>query len=144
MAKYLTAKQLGILPEERKALIAFCTAPTLGRIVALNGHAHYYDQEVAETEASEHECGTAGCVAGFVLAHARIVQRKHSLRGERNAESYLERAVATDAPEDEWWNEGKPLVPVLYDLYTEDDPRTLSEARSVVAKMLRTGKVKWR
>lgn len=89
MPKYRTAAQLGILPEERKALIAFVNAPALGRTIALNGHAHYYDQGEAQnyTEAEENHCGTAGCVAGFVFAHARVVQGKRTLRQARDAEA---------------------------------------------------------
>lgn len=146
-AKYLTSKQLGILPEERKALIAFATAPALGRLVAVNGQAHYYDQGDVDDKdiAKEHECGTAGCVAGYVFAHARVVQKRRTLRGATTPYDYIEAAWATDETRDEYgWKPGVARVPVLANLYGESGERTLKEARKVVTKMLQTGKVVWR
>lgn len=142
MAKYLTAAKLGILPEERKALIAFVDARTLGRIIEVNGHAHYYDQGHAanEWQAVENECGTAGCVAGFVFAHAKAVQGKRKLRGEDTAACYIN--AATDQAYDEYHN-CEPVCPLLSDLYTEGQDHKLAEARKVVYKALRTGRVEW-
>lgn len=152
MTKYKTAKQLGILPEERTALIAFASAPALGRTIALNGRAHYYDQGHAQDgeQAEENHCGTAGCVAGFVFAHARYVQGKRKLRGATNADDYISAAgdIAHHSvpdeicarPDDKNW---KPTVPLLYELYSEGSERKLPEAQRVVAGMLRTGRVRW-
>jgi hypothetical protein len=144
MAKYLTADQLNILPEERKALIAFANATTLGRIVSLNGKAHYYDQGVADAPevAEENHCGTAGCVAGFVFAHARVIQGKRSLRGQRSADEYIE--AAFEHVENKG-GELTPVAPLLDELYGESySGWTLPDAQRVVGNMLRTGKVKWR
>lgn len=131
--KYLTADQLGILPEERKALIAFLVAPSYGRVVIVNGKAHYYDQETASdpSVAKKHECGTAGCVAGYVFAHARNVQGLKRLRGAAGAQSYIDKAFDQ--------NTGG----LLDHLYEEQHERTLKEARAVVERALRTGKVRW-
>lgn len=137
---YKTAKQLGILPEERKALIAFVKAPFLGRTIEVNGHAHYYDQNGADnpSEAEENECGTAGCVAGYVYAHAKIVQKVRRLRGCKNADEYIGCATEYHDQDEE------PVAPVLYHLYIEGGDHKLAEARRVVDKMLRTGRVEWR
>lgn len=137
--KYLTAEKLGILPAERKALIAFVEAPALGRIVAVNGKAHYYDQsEVQDTWVAErNECGTAGCVAGFVFAHARHVQKLRTLRGGRSAQAYINASFADD-------KDFNPKTPLLNDLYEDgDSTRSLAEARAVVKRALTTGKVRW-
>jgi hypothetical protein len=148
MPKYLTASQLGILPEERKALIAFATAPALGRTISVNGHVHYYDQgDYNDEEAAEYnECGTAGCVAGFVFAHARHVQKKRTLRGQRSVEDYFYSATEYkgQAEDDVWTGTYDPLVPLLRELYSESNSdQKLVHARKVVKRMLRTGKVNW-
>ena len=147
---YRSAKHLGILPEEREALIAFVKAPALGRIVSVNGHAHYYDQEHAsdKDQAKENECGTAGCVAGFVFAHVSTVQGKRHLRGARNADQYIDKATHTDKTDsiaDYYWedDDGKPDIPVLHELYTMGGEWKLSTTRRVVDGLLRLGKVRW-
>tara|TARA_R110000868_G_scaffold158980_2_gene387418 strand:+ start:1079 stop:1513 length:435 start_codon:yes stop_codon:yes gene_type:complete len=144
MAKYKTAKQLGILPEEHKALVAFVKAPVLGRTISVNGHAHYYDQELTNDRytAKENECGTAGCVAGFVLAHVQNVQKKRKLRGYSTPWNYIE--AAWHAPWNEKTYKHEPVCPILYDLYSEVDEHKLAEARRVVDKMLKTGRVDWK
>jgi hypothetical protein len=144
MSKFKTAAQLGILPAERKAFIAFLKAPAEGRKVAVNGKTHYYDQSFVSDRdtAKAHGCGTAGCVAGFVHAHARHVQGLSSLRGARTADNYMAAACADEYPKDDWWP--VPKYPLLDALYSEGEDRTLTETRSVVRKMLRTGRVKWR
>jgi hypothetical protein len=141
--KYLTAAKLGILPEERAALIAFVESPTYGRVVVVNGKGHLYDQGAVEDpdEAKRHECGTAGCVAGYVFAHARHVQGVKRLRGARDADGYID--TAWNTVEDQRTGDEKPVVPLLHALYGEGNERKLGEARKVVAKALRTGKVKW-
>lgn len=129
--KTKTAKGLGILPKELKALKAFVTAPALGRTVSVNGHAHYYKQNKIEIEylAEENECGTAGCVAGFVFAHAKHVQGVRRLRGSRSATGYYNQAMDTV---------------ILRDLYGQTGgTHKLATARKVVTKMLATGKVHW-
>lgn len=137
--KYLTAAELGILPAERKALIAFVEAPALGRIVSVNGKAHYYNQGQVDipNTAAEHECGTAGCVAGFVFAHARHVQKLKLLRGASGARGYAEAAWEVDADDN-------PVCPLLSDIYAQGNNEiALAKARKVVAHALTTGKVKW-
>lgn len=138
-SKYKTAAQLGILPEERTALIAFVDAPALGRTIAVNGHAHYYDQGRVDSEelAEANECGTAGCVAGFVFAHVRRVQGKRSLRGARDAELYINRATDYDYEAD------GPTVPFLEEIFSQGEPQKLSHTKKVVDKALRTGHVDW-
>lgn len=130
--QYLTAKQLGILPEERKALIAFAEAPRHDRIMALNGHSHYYNQLYLtgpERATAEH-CGTAGCIAGYVFAHAKNVQNQATLRGSHFVHGYLDNVgTASD---------------MLCRLYSDVQPsRTVPEAQRVVKTMLRTGKAQW-
>lgn len=152
LTAYLTAKQLGILPEERKGLIAFVETPSLGRTLAVNGKAHLYDQGDIDNEekAEENECGTAGCIAGFVFAHVRHVQKIKTLRSARNASDYIDAACedkgqfeGDDSDEADWnWVE-KHIAPLLADLYSEGGDRTLVEAKKVVSKALRTGKVAW-
>ena len=123
--------------------------------ISVNGHAHYYDQDSAEDEkrAEENECGTAGCIAGFVFAHARHVQKKRTLRGARAARDYIRHAACIIPPGydqngvrvtegcDDEVPEG--AVPILYHLYREGGDTKLAEARKVVERMLRTGKVVW-
>lgn len=131
--RYLTAKALGILPEERTALIAFTKARTLGDSkVALNGHVHYYNQCYVEDEAvaEEKECGTAGCVAGYVFEHIHVVQRQRYVRNRISADGYISAAVYSDSN-------------LLNDLYRRGDTTTLVVARKVVRTMLRTGVVDW-
>lgn len=145
MPKYMTAAQLNILPAERKALIAFVQAPALGRIVSVNGKAHYYDQGHAsdDEQAKVNECGTAGCVAGFVFAHALHVQGLRSLRKMRSADDYI--GEACDERYDEETLEYEPVSELLTDLFSEGSSnRSLAEAKAVVDKMLRTGEVKWK
>lgn len=142
MTKYLTAKQLGILPEERAALIDFVKAPALGRTIALNGRAHYYDQSNVDMPdtAKESDCGTAGCVAGYVFAHARRVQKKRTLRGADSARTYI--GAAQGDYDITTGTEGPSTL--FSELYGEGGDRKLPEAKRVVDKMLRTGKVLWR
>ena len=132
-AEYLSAKALDILPEERKALIAFVAAPSLGRNIALNGHAHHYNQGDVDDPcaARENECGTAGCVAGFVFAHATIVQGLRSLRDETCADGYLQSSHFWDCHMlDNLYGEGNTEIP-------------LAHAKKVVDQMLKTGEVDW-
>ena len=145
MAKFLTASKLGILPEERKALIAFIKSPALGRTVSVNGHAHFYAQGYVNDEgtAEDNECGTAGCVAGFVFAHAKHVQGKSRLRGARSPGGYIDNACAEKLFDDEDGGVSIPKVPVLSDLYRESYDYKLTDARKVVAKFLTSGKVVW-
>ena len=127
---YLSAKQLGILPEERKALIAFVNAPALGNNIAMNGHAHHYNQGTAESDdlAEKNECGTAGCVAGFVFAHATVIQGLRSLHGQVTADGYM-----------------NSCGDILDGLYCEGNQDIrLALARRVVDHMLKTGEVDWR
>lgn len=149
MTTYKTAKELGILPEERRALIAFCKSPALGRAVALNGRSHYYRQDMVsdQDEAKQHGCGTAGCVAGYVFAHIRNVQGFKSVRGARTAEAYIERAAGSMDP----WDDERgccvvnKTIPFLHGIYSEgDDEWTLGDARRVVGRALKTGVVTWR
>ena len=143
MAKYKTAKQLEMLPAERKALIAFVRQPTLGRIVSVNGHAHYYDQSTIDSPntARNTECGTAGCVAGFVFAHARHVQHLKKLRNSAKASTYISHACLTKYnPE----TGDEPYVaPLLAELYGESGDYKLEVARKVVKGLLQKGKVVW-
>lgn len=138
MTKYLTAKQIGILPEERKALVAFVKARHSENKMRLNGGTHYYDQSFVDDPgaASEHGCGTAGCIAGYVFAHARRVQGKRSLRGARTVDSYINKAWDEDA-------NGNFLIPALGRLYVNGSHHLVPEAKRVVKKMLRTGKADW-
>lgn len=137
--KYLTAEKLGILPEERTALIAFVTAPSLGCIIAVNGHAHYYDQATVDNKetAGVTDCGTAGCVAGFVFAHAQVVQKKRTLRREKSPQSYIDQACSKD------WAAGRYESPLLHSLYREGKHWKLAQAKKVVDRALRTGNVVW-
>lgn len=131
--RYLTAKALGILSEERTALIAFTKAdmPADDKVV-LNGHVHYYNQCYVEDKgiARDQECGTAGCVAGYVFEHIRVVQGQHYARNRRNASDYISAAVYSDSH-------------LLSDLYRRGDTTTLVTARKVVRRALRTGTVDW-
>lgn len=140
MTKYLTAAKLGILPEERKALVAFVTKAAEGQIVALNGRKHYYDQRDVEMsfDYEEHTCGTEGCIAGYVFAHAKYIQKKRTLRAARSASDYINASWKED------YLKNIPDVPFLYNLYREGDRRTLNKARGVVRRALTTGKVSWR
>lgn len=141
---FKTAAQLGILPEERKALIAFVEAPALGRVVSVNGHAHYYDQAHSsnQEQAETNECGTAGCVAGFIFAHARAVQGKRTLRGARNAQDYLDAACESELGDIYDWDE-KPIAPLLNELFRHGEDEKLAYAKKVVVKALKTGRVDW-
>lgn len=136
--KYKTADELGILPEERTALIAFVEAPALGRVISVNGKSHYYAQSYVadESVAQIHECGTAGCVAGFVFAHIRYVQKKRSVRHSADAEDYANAASSIFMGEVD--KRG-----VLEELFEEGQPCRLKDARKVVQHALRTGKVDW-
>lgn len=137
--KYLTAEKLGILPEERTALIAFVTAPSLGCIIAVNGHAHYYDQATVDSKetAGMSDCGTAGCVAGFVIAHAQVVQKKRYLRNAKRPQSYIDEACSKD------WATDRYKAPLLHSLYREARRQKLAQAKKVVDRALRTGNVVW-
>lgn len=143
MAKkpYLTAKQLGIFPEERKALIAFVKAPSMGRVIEVDGKLHYYDQSEVDDEfvALKNECGTAGCVAGYVFAHAKSVQKLKKLRGVKSVSSYIDAAASfSNGSIDELES---PFLTALYE--QGDGSITLTKAKIVVDKALKTGKVKW-
>ena len=142
---YLTAKQLGILPEERTALIAFTKADHIGNAMRLNGHAHYYDQTNSNNGA-QNGCGTSGCVAGYVFAYARHVGKKKTLRGATGPNGYI--SVAWGSTSGEYSEEGsymddKPISPFLYSLYSEGEEKDVAHAQKVVDKALRTNKVKW-
>ena len=141
--KYKSAKELQILPEEHKALIAFVKAPDLGRIVEVNGHAHFYDQSYADDDSTAKlaECGTAGCVAGFVFAHVKTVQKKRRLRGTVSADGYIE--AACDDNYDYLEHKYTHIAPLLQRLYRMAAPYKLSTAKKVVETLLRHGKVSW-
>lgn len=146
---YLTAAKLGILPEERTALIAFIEAPALGRIISVNGHAHFYDQGSVDiqSKAEENECGTAGCVAGYVFAHAKYVQGLKKVRDARSSDGYINAAWGLIAIKyDEYGDvleEGRAVAPLLKALYEESGDMKLDSARKVVDHMLRKGEVDW-
>jgi hypothetical protein len=134
--KYRTSAQLGILPEERKALIAFVQAPAQGGVITVDGHKHFYAQHTVQSWAAAKAtgCRTAGCVAGFVWEHVTRVQRCKTLRGRYEALDYFCVCVR---------HEPAPAV-FLADLYSDANwAISLVQARQVVDRALRTGKVKW-
>jgi len=132
-APYLTAKQLDITIPEYRGLVAFVKSRFNDekKTISLNGVKHYYDQSYIESreDAEEHNCKTAGCVAGYVYAHARFIQKKRDVLGRKSAESYYSFAAR---------NFG-----VLRDLYTEYSHYNVSETKRVVEHLLRTGEVDW-
>jgi hypothetical protein len=128
--KYLSSKELGILPEERKALIAFVKSPFEGNIIEVNGSSHFYDQRYTESFAEG--CKTAGCVAGYVFAHVRKVQKKNKLRGAKCAWQYFYEAALPAGKGD-----------ILEGIYSQNERVSLSKAIKVVKKALKTGKVDW-
>jgi hypothetical protein len=146
---FMTAKALGIMPEERKALIAFIKAPHLGNNIALNGKAHHYNQSYVDNEdhAEDSGCGTAGCVAGYVFWHAKIVQKLRKLRNTNNPDAYIEIVWS----ENKFWSEDNEIAseknPMycepLQALYDEGEEHAVEETKKVVDKFLRTGKVCW-
>lgn len=145
MAQYKTAKELGISSVERTALKAFAEAKVIGtRHVPLNGHFHLYDQGYIDASPRSfleaRGCGTAGCVAGYVYAHVKIVQNKVKELGARSAQQYIDKAAGggfgcfgySDVP--------RPLRP----LYVEDDSSySAQQAQGVVRKFLQTGRIEW-
>lgn len=139
---YMSAKQRGITDVERKALIDFVNAPTLGQNIALNGHAHHYNQSVVDEKEQAHRnhCGTSGCVAGYVFTHAKIVQKAKKLRGAQDAKGYIHAAVNGSI---HGWVPNPEYNSVLEDLYTEGSLWKVTTTQKVVDHMLRTGKVRW-
>jgi hypothetical protein len=144
---YKTAKQLGLLPVEREALIAFVKAPSLGNNIALNGHAHHYNQGVSDDAdlASNNHCGTAGCVAGYVFHYAKIMAKMKKLRDVDNADDYIETVMLVEVQDDwdspSWPNRNPHYNPMLKKLYQEGGDKEIVKAKAAVDYMLRNGKV---
>src|SRR5208282_5384561 len=106
---------------------------------------HYYDQvQIDEPEtAKEHGCGTAGCVAGYVFAHVKYVQKKRMLRGASTAHRYIRYYIDPWGKIDEETGDYVVNRVLLNHLYSDGSPRSLDVARRVVDNMLRTGNVTW-
>lgn len=132
-APYITADGLGITTAEHTALVAFATAePIDGNIIPLNGHRHYYIQRVVAdySAAADHDCGSAGCVAGYVFEHIIRIQRRERPRAALSAQGYIAHAVSENM--------------MLDRLYRFNQYVPFEQARVVVDHMLRTGSVEWR
>ncbi len=131
--KFMTAKQLGIMPAERKALIAFVEAKSAGPFMETKeGALHLYDQSEVDDDfrACEHSCGTAGCIAGFNFAHMTETQGVPRPRAATDAFEYIDNAGEAS--------------PFFQELYWEGNGKTVAQAQRVVRKALQTGKVRWR
>lgn len=131
-APYKTADELGVTTEEHTALIAFATAePIDGDIIPLNGRRHFYIQRFISdyVAAQNHDCGSAGCVAGYVFEHITHIQHGIRPRGALGAQGYIAHAVSENM--------------MLDDLYRFNRYVPFEQARLVVDHMLRTGGVNW-
>lgn len=146
--KYLTAEQLKVTPEERKALLKvkrfLKSLPTPGNVASK--YEHDLEEVVNESSAlfnmtraiQPYDCGTAGCVGGWMYIYMRGISLKKKvtipIEVAVAAALYVKRAIFSSS------SLGNLFYPVHINQY---DSITPQQAVSQVETFLKTGHATW-